>query len=209
MTNAHEGTIFVNQSEEFDIAQYAQQLFPLFGAKEGEAVASTYRSLGFPLEQADAIMGEGQLIVPSFTFRKLTLLFSLIHLPHVCAPRRIPQPVVQGALIVRQFFRSLILVAGRIRSWVCAARQRRLLLLSLFHLPGDGAQLQQHRFHRRLRGGIPFFCRKPRPQRQTPANSDSDVAEMVFNGCCGDDIQQNRGRGFVDRGESDIARAVE
>ncbi|KAJ7314752.1 Alpha/Beta hydrolase protein [Mycena albidolilacea] len=66
VTNAHEGTIFVNQSEEFDIAQYAQQLFPLFGAKEGEAVASTYRSLGFSLEQADAIMGEALFICPTY-----------------------------------------------------------------------------------------------------------------------------------------------
>ncbi|KAJ7505116.1 Alpha/Beta hydrolase protein [Mycena galericulata] len=64
--NTHEGTLFVNQTEEFDVAQYAQQLFPLFGPKEGAAVASVYESFGSPLDQVDAIMGESVFICPTY-----------------------------------------------------------------------------------------------------------------------------------------------
>ncbi|KAF7342793.1 Carboxylic ester hydrolase [Mycena sanguinolenta] len=65
-TNAHEGTLFVNQSADYDVAQYAQQLFPLFGAKEGKAVAAVYQSFGSSQDQVTAIMGESRLICPTY-----------------------------------------------------------------------------------------------------------------------------------------------
>ncbi|KAF7342778.1 Carboxylic ester hydrolase [Mycena sanguinolenta] len=66
VTNAHEGTLFVNQSADYDVAQYAQQLFPLFGAKEGKAVAAVYQSFGSSQDQVTAIMGESRLICPTY-----------------------------------------------------------------------------------------------------------------------------------------------
>jgi hypothetical protein len=58
VTNTNEGPLFVNQSLDYDVAEYARNLFPLFGAKESNAVASTYQSLGSPLDQVNAIMGD-------------------------------------------------------------------------------------------------------------------------------------------------------
>ncbi|KAJ6451953.1 Alpha/Beta hydrolase protein [Mycena sanguinolenta] len=66
VTNAHEGTLFVNQSADYDVAQYAQQLYPLFGAEEGKAVAAVYQSLGSPQDQVTAINGESRLICPTY-----------------------------------------------------------------------------------------------------------------------------------------------
>ncbi|KAJ7134870.1 Alpha/Beta hydrolase protein [Mycena epipterygia] len=66
VTNAHEGNLFVNQSVDYDVAQYVRQLFPLFGAKESAAVASVYQSLGSPLDQVNAIMGESIFICPTY-----------------------------------------------------------------------------------------------------------------------------------------------
>ncbi|KAJ7134759.1 alpha beta-hydrolase [Mycena epipterygia] len=66
VTNAHEGNIFVNQSVEYDVAQYVRELFPLFGAKESAAAASVYRSLGSPLDQVNAIIGESNFICPTY-----------------------------------------------------------------------------------------------------------------------------------------------
>jgi hypothetical protein len=60
VTNVNEGIIFVNQSAEYDVAQYVRNLFPLFGAKESSVAASLYGSLGSPLDQVNAIMGECQ-----------------------------------------------------------------------------------------------------------------------------------------------------
>jgi hypothetical protein len=56
--NTNEGTLFVNQSLDYDIAEYARNLFPLLGSKEINAVASTYQSLGSSLDQVIAIMGD-------------------------------------------------------------------------------------------------------------------------------------------------------
>jgi hypothetical protein len=56
--NTNEGPLFVDQSLDYDVAEYARNLFPLFGAKESNAVASTYQSLGSPLDQVNAIMGD-------------------------------------------------------------------------------------------------------------------------------------------------------
>ncbi|KAJ7442644.1 Alpha/Beta hydrolase protein [Mycena latifolia] len=66
VTNSNEGTIFVNQSVEYDVAQYARNLFPLFGTSEGAAVASIYQSLGSPLDQVNAILGEATFICPTY-----------------------------------------------------------------------------------------------------------------------------------------------
>ncbi|KAJ7781748.1 Alpha/Beta hydrolase protein [Mycena maculata] len=56
VTNTDEGVIFVNQSADFDVAQY----------REGEAVESVYQSVGSPLDQVNAIMGESILICPTY-----------------------------------------------------------------------------------------------------------------------------------------------
>ncbi|KAJ7653507.1 Alpha/Beta hydrolase protein [Mycena rosella] len=67
MTNANEGALFVNPSVEYDVAQYVQQLFPLFGAKEGAAAAAIYASLGSPLDQVNAIMKESIFVCPTYS----------------------------------------------------------------------------------------------------------------------------------------------
>jgi hypothetical protein len=56
--NTNEGPLFINQSLNYDVAEYVRNLFPLFGAKESNAVASTYQSLGSALDQVNAIMGD-------------------------------------------------------------------------------------------------------------------------------------------------------
>ncbi|KAJ7132402.1 Alpha/Beta hydrolase protein [Mycena epipterygia] len=70
VTNSHEGNIFVNQSVEYEVAQYVRELFPLFGAKESASVASVYQSLGSPLDQVNAIMGESIFICPTYRLLK-------------------------------------------------------------------------------------------------------------------------------------------
>jgi hypothetical protein len=59
VTNANEGPFFVNQSAQYDVAEYVRNLFPLFGAKESDAAAAIYGSLGSPLDQVNQIMGDG------------------------------------------------------------------------------------------------------------------------------------------------------
>ncbi|KAJ7461506.1 Alpha/Beta hydrolase protein [Mycena latifolia] len=66
VTNSNEGPLFVNQSVEYDVAQYALNLFPLFGTRESAAVASVYQSLGSPLEQVNAIAGESIIVCPTY-----------------------------------------------------------------------------------------------------------------------------------------------
>ncbi|KAJ7754688.1 hypothetical protein DFH07DRAFT_743696, partial [Mycena maculata] len=46
--------------------EYVQQLFPLFGPNQTEAVASNYQSFGSPLDQVNAIMGESTFICPTY-----------------------------------------------------------------------------------------------------------------------------------------------
>jgi hypothetical protein len=58
VTSTNEGSPFINQSLDYDVAEYVRNLFPLFGPKESNAVASTYQSLGSPLDQVNAIMGD-------------------------------------------------------------------------------------------------------------------------------------------------------
>ncbi|KAJ7625361.1 alpha beta-hydrolase [Mycena polygramma] len=66
VTNTNEGVIFVDQNAEYDVAQYANNLFPLFGAKESNATASIYKSLGSPLDQVNLIMAEAIFICPTY-----------------------------------------------------------------------------------------------------------------------------------------------
>ncbi|KAJ7461510.1 Alpha/Beta hydrolase protein [Mycena latifolia] len=66
VTNSNEGPLLVNQSVEYDVAQYALGLFPLFGTRESAAVASVYQSLGSPLEQVNAVMGESIFVCPTY-----------------------------------------------------------------------------------------------------------------------------------------------
>ncbi|KAJ7069667.1 Alpha/Beta hydrolase protein [Mycena amicta] len=51
ISNVNEGFIFVNQSVEYDVQEYVQQLFPTLEKEEIAAVAATYSSLSSPLEQ--------------------------------------------------------------------------------------------------------------------------------------------------------------
>ncbi|KAF7365090.1 Carboxylic ester hydrolase [Mycena venus] len=66
VTNANEGALFNNQSAEYDVAQYTRNLFPLLGDKESRAVASLYQSLGSPVDQVNAIMGESTFVCPTY-----------------------------------------------------------------------------------------------------------------------------------------------
>ncbi|KAJ7819378.1 Alpha/Beta hydrolase protein [Mycena olivaceomarginata] len=65
-TNTNEGTIFVNQSAEYDVAEYVRNLFPLFGVEESNAAAALYASLGSPLDQVNAIMGDSIYKCPTY-----------------------------------------------------------------------------------------------------------------------------------------------
>jgi hypothetical protein len=58
VNNANEGALFINQSAEYDVAQYVRNLFPLLGTKESGAAASIYESLGSSVDQVNAILGE-------------------------------------------------------------------------------------------------------------------------------------------------------
>ncbi|KAJ6462036.1 Alpha/Beta hydrolase protein [Mycena vitilis] len=71
VTNTNEGVIFVNQTAEYNVAEYAGNLFPLFGAKERNATASVYKLLGSPLDQVNLIMTEGSLFFRLFLGNEL------------------------------------------------------------------------------------------------------------------------------------------
>jgi hypothetical protein len=60
VTNAHEGTLFVDQNGEFEMAAYVRGLFPLFSVQESAAAAAAYSLVGSPVEQVTAIVGECQ-----------------------------------------------------------------------------------------------------------------------------------------------------
>ncbi|KAJ7152878.1 Alpha/Beta hydrolase protein [Mycena filopes] len=70
VTNAFEGTIFVNQSAPEDAAQYARHLFPKLDAATGKRVAALYGALGTEVFQNNAIMGETILICPSYFLQR-------------------------------------------------------------------------------------------------------------------------------------------
>ncbi|KAJ3852552.1 Alpha/Beta hydrolase protein [Lentinula lateritia] len=66
ITNANEGTIFVNQTAPItNVSLYASTLFPKFGSQAGVA-AQLYANLGTPLQQDDLVMGESIFICPTY-----------------------------------------------------------------------------------------------------------------------------------------------
>ncbi|KAJ7366930.1 Alpha/Beta hydrolase protein [Mycena albidolilacea] len=67
VTNTNEGLIFVNQSVQYDVAEYVRTLFPLFGAKESDAAAAIYGSLGSPLDQVTQIMTDSIFLCPTYS----------------------------------------------------------------------------------------------------------------------------------------------
>lgn len=58
ITNAFEGTSFVNQSITSTAADYALDLFPKFGQVEADTAGLLYSGLGTRLFQVDAVQGE-------------------------------------------------------------------------------------------------------------------------------------------------------
>ncbi|KAJ4001075.1 hypothetical protein F5050DRAFT_145079 [Lentinula boryana] len=51
ITNAHEGTIFVNQVDPItNVSLYASMLFPKFGSQQAEETAQMYADLGTPVQ---------------------------------------------------------------------------------------------------------------------------------------------------------------
>ncbi|KAF7365126.1 Carboxylic ester hydrolase [Mycena venus] len=67
VTNTNEGIPFINQSAEYNVAEYVRNLFPLFGPAESQAAAFVYRSLGSPLDQVNAIMGDSIFKCPTYS----------------------------------------------------------------------------------------------------------------------------------------------
>ncbi|KAJ6508688.1 Alpha/Beta hydrolase protein [Mycena sanguinolenta] len=67
VTNTNEGIPFINQSAQYNVAQYVRNLFPRFGVVESLAAAAVYRSLGSPLDQVNAIMGESIFKCPTYS----------------------------------------------------------------------------------------------------------------------------------------------
>ncbi|KAF8205833.1 Alpha/Beta hydrolase protein [Mycena galopus ATCC 62051] len=66
VTNSNEGFIFVPQTADFTVVNYAQQLFPLLSPAQARSVASAYSALGTPTEQVTAIYGESIIICPTY-----------------------------------------------------------------------------------------------------------------------------------------------
>ncbi|KAJ7781796.1 Alpha/Beta hydrolase protein [Mycena maculata] len=66
VTNSNEGVVFVNQTLEYNVPEFVRELFPLFGVNQSQAVATIYESLGSPLAQVNAIMGESIFICPTY-----------------------------------------------------------------------------------------------------------------------------------------------
>ncbi|KAJ7838686.1 alpha beta-hydrolase [Mycena leptocephala] len=66
VTNTNEGPLFVNQTAEYNVTEFVRNLFPLFGVVESTAAASIYESLGSPLNQVNAILGESIYKCPTY-----------------------------------------------------------------------------------------------------------------------------------------------
>ncbi|KAK7048474.1 carboxylic ester hydrolase [Favolaschia claudopus] len=66
VTNGNEGALFINQTAEYDVAQYVRNLFPLLGSKDSAAAASLYKSLGSSVDQVNAILGESIFVCPTY-----------------------------------------------------------------------------------------------------------------------------------------------
>ncbi|KAJ7935829.1 alpha beta-hydrolase [Mycena leptocephala] len=66
VTNAFEGTIFVNQSVSVSAAQYSLDLFPRFSTLQAATVSFLYGNLGPELFQVNAVQGESIFICPTY-----------------------------------------------------------------------------------------------------------------------------------------------
>ncbi|PPQ80632.1 hypothetical protein CVT25_001638 [Psilocybe cyanescens] len=68
VTNAFEGTIFVDQTtaDTVQVPTYVTQLFPTFTAQQAQAAAAQYTGLGTNIFQVSAIIGESILICPTY-----------------------------------------------------------------------------------------------------------------------------------------------
>ncbi|KAF8158883.1 Alpha/Beta hydrolase protein [Mycena galopus ATCC 62051] len=67
VTNTNEGMSFINQSAEYNVAEYVRNLFPRFGVAESIAAAAIYHSVGSPLDQVNAIMGDAIFKCPTYS----------------------------------------------------------------------------------------------------------------------------------------------
>ncbi|KAJ7056822.1 Alpha/Beta hydrolase protein [Mycena amicta] len=66
VTNAFEGTVFVNQNVATTAGQYSMELFPGFGTVQENTVSSLYAGLGTDLFQVNAVQGESIFICPTY-----------------------------------------------------------------------------------------------------------------------------------------------
>ncbi|KAJ7703523.1 Alpha/Beta hydrolase protein [Mycena rosella] len=67
VTNAFEGTIFVNSTEATaNATRYALDLYPKFGPAQADRVGALYAGLGTQLFQTNAVYGESVLICPTY-----------------------------------------------------------------------------------------------------------------------------------------------
>ncbi|KAJ7163554.1 Alpha/Beta hydrolase protein [Mycena crocata] len=72
VSNAFEGTIFVDQSTEAtaNATQYALDLYPKFGCSQARQVGALYAGLGTELFQSNAIYGESVFICPAYFMQR-------------------------------------------------------------------------------------------------------------------------------------------
>ncbi|KAJ6524284.1 Alpha/Beta hydrolase protein [Mycena vulgaris] len=69
VTNAFEGTLFVNQSTgaTANATQYSLDLFPNFGSAQADKVGELYARLGTPLFQTNAVQSESIFLCPTYS----------------------------------------------------------------------------------------------------------------------------------------------
>ncbi|KAK7044580.1 carboxylic ester hydrolase [Favolaschia claudopus] len=67
VTNADEGGLFIDPTQEYDVAASARNLFPLLGVKESNAAAALYASEGSSAAQAAALRGDAVFKCPTHT----------------------------------------------------------------------------------------------------------------------------------------------
>ncbi|KAJ7188744.1 Alpha/Beta hydrolase protein [Mycena filopes] len=66
VNNLNEGFIFINQTVDYDVVEFIQDLFPLLGLEETHTAASLYRSFGSSAAQVAAIVGEATFVCPTY-----------------------------------------------------------------------------------------------------------------------------------------------
>ncbi|KAK0441071.1 Alpha/Beta hydrolase protein [Armillaria borealis] len=116
VTNTNEGGIFVNSSTAgtVQVPQYLTQLFPNLSAQNRDVAVTKYSSLGTPIEQVTAIMGETIFICPTyfllhpFERRAIPRVNSQSHLPTTGMTFLItfPRTSVVACLIASSFVSS-------------------------------------------------------------------------------------------------------